>query len=234
MAQELPPYFQEKFSFAFFKRTKRLSSAAACIAALAILTIYFQSSPKPEIYVAAEEAVARWKLTRDDVSFQEMNKALKKVPSLAEKYEASIAQKLFETDQISDVLVHAYHSLKRIEKDAPFHAAYGETTLLIEQGAYQDALERSVRLKEHMGRARDWNQIVGDQLLGGSLLYVHNLLRIACLQQKLQNKPGEKAAWDELESFLVQKGAISRLFLSNFREKGLDLTNYIAERRKQL
>ena len=50
------------------------------------------------------------------------------------------------------------------------------------------------------------------------------------LQQKLANRPGEKAAWEELERFL--SGSMDAV--SCFKEKGVDLTHYIAERKKQL
>jgi hypothetical protein len=234
MKKDLSPYFQEKFSFLSFKDKRWMTAGAACIAGVFVLVVYFQSGPKPEAFAAAEEAVAKWGSAQSEASYQEMRRALKKVPALEEKYEAVIAQKLFEGDQISEALTLAHRSLSRIQEDAPFHAAYGETTLLIEQGDYQDALEKSVGLKEQMAREHDWNQMSGEWLAGGALLYAHNLLRIAFLQQELKNNPGEKAAWDELESFLKEKESLSALVIGNFREKGLDLSNYIAERKKQL
>lgn len=226
------PYFEEKFPFFSFQDKRWVTSAAACIAGIVVLIVYFQSGPKPETFAAAEEAVAKWESSKEESFYQEMKKALKKVPALEKKYEASIAQKLFEGDRISEALLFAHRSLSRIQEDAPFHAAYGETSLLIEQGAYQDALERSVNLKEQMVRIHDWSQM--EQLAGGALLYAHNLLRIACLQKELNNKPGEKAAWEELEVFLKGKRDLAPLVFGNFQEKGLDLTHYIDERKKQL
>ena len=234
MKKDLSPYFQEKFSFYRFQDKRWLTSAAAIFAGVVVLIIYFQSGPNPEAYAAAEEAVAKWETARDDASYREMRKALKKVPAVEKKYEAVIAQKLFQGDQLSEALSLAHRSLKRIEGEAPFHAAYGQTSILIEQGAYQDTLQKSVGLKEQMARALDWAQMTEEQLVGGSLLFAHNLLRIACLQQELKNKPGEKAAWEELETFLKAKEALSSLVFGSFREKGLDLKNYIAERKKHL
>ena len=234
MNKEPTPYFEEKFSFLRFQDKRWLTSAAACIAGIAVLIVFFQSGPKPEAYAAAEEAVSKWDASRDETTYLEMKKALRKVPALEKKYEATIAQKLFEGEKLSEALSMALSSIKRIEGDAPFHASYGETTILIEQGSYQDALEKSVGLKEVMNRDRDWAAITGEQLVGGSLLYAHNLLRIACLQQELKNKPGEKAAWEELEVFLKTKDTLSHLVFGNFREKGLDLSSYISERKKQL
>ena len=234
MKKEPSPYFDEKFSFLPFQDKRWLTSAAACAAGVAVLIVYFQSTPKSEAYAVAEEAMSKWEVSSDDSSYAEMKKAFKNVPSFEKKYEAAIAQKLFQKDRISDALVFAHNSLKRIEGDAPFHASYGQTTLLIEQGSYQEALEKSVGLKEQMMREQNWSQAGEEPLLGGALLFAHNLLRIACLQQELKNRPGERAAWDELESFLKSKEILSNLVFGSFREKGLDLVDYIAERKKEL
>lgn len=226
--------FKEKCSF-FIALHKRLVNASlACIAGVLVLIVYFQTAPGPEAYVAAEESVAKWQESGDEAAYTKMRKALKKVPSLEKKYGSLIAQQLFQRNRLADALVLAQKSIQQIEADAPFHAAYGSSTLLIEQGSFQDALEKSVRLKENMEGQCDLERKIGQQPVGGALLYAHNLLRIACLQKELKNKPGEKAAWDELERFLGTKEDLAHLVFANFRDKGLDLSHYIAERKKQL
>jgi len=232
MAQE--PYFEEKFSFPWFQDRRWVVSMGACVAGITLLMTYLLIGPNSESYLVAENAVAKWESSGDEVSFLEMKKALQKVPKLEEKYEATIAQKLFLTNHVPEALVLAHPSLKCLESEAPYHAHYGETTLLIEQGAYQDALERSVRLQEKMIRELDWSSFNQDVLMGGSILYVHNLLRIACLHKELGNKPGEKAAWETLESFLRDKESLAHLVWNSFQDKGLDLSHYISERKRQL
>src|SRR3990167_7166976 len=101
MKKETLPYFEKKFSFLAFQNKRWLTSGAACLAGVVILIVYFQSGPKPEAFAAAEEAVAKWESSQDEASYQEMKKALKKVPAIEKKYEAVIAQKLFEGDQLS-------------------------------------------------------------------------------------------------------------------------------------
>ncbi|HSX13432.1 MAG TPA: hypothetical protein VLE96_03320, partial [Chlamydiales bacterium] len=205
-------------------------SGAAFFTGLIVLTAFVNSAPGPESYALAEAAVSQWQANGDTASYLEMKKALKKVPTLERKYNAIIAQKLFQKDRLADALNLAYSSIQQIEEEAPFHAAYGRTTLLIEQGLYQDALEKSVGLKEKMQKLCN----LQNKNAGGLYLYVHNLLRIACLQKELKNKPGEKAAWDELERFLGSKSNLSQAIFTHFRDKGLDLSHYIIERRKQL
>ena len=234
MLKELVSYFKEKTGFLTAQYKRQAVALVAFISAVFVLIIYFQTAPGPDAYAAAEQTFSKWESEEGDVAYMEMRKALKKVPSLERKYGPVIAQKLFQRNQLSDALELAHQSLKKIEEEAPFHADYGETTLLIERGFYQAALERSVGLKEVMLRQCDLERRVGDQPAVGSLLFAHNLLRIACLQKELKNKPGEKAAWEELETFLKEKESLTHLVFDNFRDKGLDLSHYISERRKQL
>lgn len=201
--------------------------SASVIAGVAILIGYFQSGQNPLSYAKAEMAFTQWEASPlDEALYQSMREAIRAVPALEKKYEAAIAQTLLNTERIGEALALASSSLSRVEGEAPFHAAYANTSLLIEQGHFQQALENGVALKERMGPS----YLLENK--GGSLLYAHNLLRIACLQQKLKNLPGEKAAWEEVEAFLQTKTPTAHLLLGNFSEKGLNLIQYIAERKK--
>jgi len=216
-------------------RKKEIATgSAAVIAGVAILIGYFQSGPDASTYARAEIAFAEWEASpQDEGLYQEMRKAVQKAPALERKYEAALAQKLLNTERIGEALQMANRSIQRAQSDIPFHASYAEATLLVEQKSYQKALENAVALKEQMGRSFDLKQLA-DPLVGGSFLYAHNLLRIACLQQELKNRPGEKAAWEELEAFLQGGESLSALVLDAFSDKQLRLTQYIADRKKAL
>jgi hypothetical protein len=237
---ELPPFFQERFSFLTklpFKYRPWLSSVAATLAGVVVAAAYFQSGAKGSDYANAENVFVKWEASpQNELLFEEMKKALHKVPALEKKYEAAIIQKLIEVGKGVDALEMARHSLKTIGQEAPFHAAFAETSLLIEGKVYQEALEKSVGLKEKMAKEWDLERLSRDEGVGGSLLYAHNLLRIACLHQELKNKPGEKAAWEELEAYLKlhEESSIGALILNNFQDKGIRLSDYIAARKKQL
>jgi hypothetical protein len=212
------------------ERKKQIfASIASVVAGIAILIGYFQSGPNALKYAEAEGAFAKWHASpKDEALYQNMKEAIRNVPVLQKKYEAAIAQKLLNTDKFNEALAMANHSLSRVRDEAPFHVNYAKTSLLIEQGAFQEALEQAVALKENMGHSFQKEQ------KGGTLLYFHNLLRIACLQQELKNRPGEKAAWDELESLLNVKSKSAKMLLGSFSEKRVDLSQYIAERKKAL
>jgi hypothetical protein len=235
MEQDLPIV-----RFSMFEKwvDRRWISATACtLAGIAVLIFYFQSGPKAFDFARAESLVTKWAaLPNDDSLFAEMVQALNKVPALQKKYEPVIAQKLLEGGRGAEALQIAYRSLDLARSEAPYHAHFAETSLLIEQGEYQTALERAAALKERMARECNIEAFCGSRLTGGSLLFAHNLLRIACLQKELKNEPGEIAAWDELEGFLkqIEQSPVAGLFIHSFGEKGLDLTHYIAERKSLL
>ena len=208
------------------EQKKRIAiGSAAVIGGVALLIAYFQSGPTPMTYAQAEDSFIKWEASpQDENLYQEMRKAMRSVPILGKKYEAAIAQKLLNTDRLSDALKIAAHSLDRVKDETPFHANYARNSLLIEQGNYQQALENAVTLKENMGA---FAKHIGP----GSLLYAHNLLRIACLQQELKNRHGERAALEELETFISANKQMSELVIESFSE---NLIQYIAERKRVL
>lgn len=217
------------------RKKEFLIGAASVLAGIGILIGYFQSGPKAGAYADAETAFANWEASPDDESlYLKMKEAIQKAPAIERKYEAVIAQKLLDSARTEEGLVLAKGSVERSKGEIPYHADFAANSLLVEQGAFQEALEKTVQLKENMDRAFDLNRLAGERLVGGSLLYAHNLLRIACLQQQLNNKPGEKAAWEELESFIQGETPLADLVKASFSEKRIDLANYIADRKKQL
>lgn len=192
-----------------------------------LLLGYFRSGPDALSYAKAESAFSEWEASpENDQLYAAMQHAIGTVPSLKKKYEGAIAQKLLNTDKINEALVMAQRSLQRVKGEIPFHSAYAETSLLIQQGNCQKALENAVALKEQMGNV--------SELKAGALLYAYNLLRIACLQQELKNRPGEKASWEELESFLGKNRDLSNVFMGSFSQKSATLSQYIAERKQSL
>jgi hypothetical protein len=218
-----------------FGRYKHFCYAAGfVICGIFVLIISMGKTPGPEEYVAAKKAFLRWDSAGDSESYVEMRKTLKSVPTLEGKYRSFIAQKLFREDHLSDALILASQALEQIQGEAPFHFDYGNATLSIEKGSYQEALEKAVGLKEKMLRERFLTQDDGELPAGGCFLFAHNLLRIASLQRELHNKPGEKSAWEEFEKFLSAHESVERLIMANFKDKEITLSDYIAERKKSL
>jgi len=221
-----------------FSNPKRWISAALAVASGAfILILYMNSGPKASSFAQAEVAFAKWKdsyLKEEIFPYEEMASALKKAPSLQEKYEPFIIQALIEGGEGTKALEMSHRSLRIAHIETPFHALFAETSFLIEKGEFQKALEKSASLKEMMAKEGGNKRFLGDRLVGGSFLYAQNLVRIAFLQKALKNLPGEKAAWEELEILIQSDSPSARLLLSAFHEKGVNLTHFIENRKAQL
>jgi len=231
LSEEKPLFFQSLF----LRKKELLTASAAFFAGVAFLIVHFQSGPSAVSFARAEETFAKWEASpEDETLYADLREAFRKIPSIRAKYEACIAQRLLDVKKIDEALEMASRSLERVKGETPFHAAFAQTSLLIARGAYQEALENAVALKEEIGTVFGIKDLTGSQLIGGSVLYAHNLVRIACLQQELKNRPGERAAWEELESFLGAGTPVAHLILKSFSEKQLDLSQYIAERKKYL
>lgn len=225
---------KEKCLFFFYRYKNWCYAGCFGFLGVLVLIIGFGAAPGVEEYIAAKKAVMQWEAEGDAEGYTEMQKKMAQVPALEEKYRSVIAQKLFQKEKLADALILAAQSLEKIKKEVPFHAAYAQATLSIEQGLFQEALEKAVRLKERMLRECSFEKTAGEQPADGAFLFAYNLLRIASLQKELHNKPGEKAAWEDLEKFFVQNQEAERLLLSNFREKEITLSDYISERKKHL
>ncbi len=210
-----------------FEDKKRLwIGGGSVVAGVALLIGYFGSGPDAMSFAEAENAFVKWEAKpEDDVLYKGMQSAVKNVPALQSKYEAVIAQKLLDL-QKGEAYSLAKQTLNRVGNEAPFHSAYAKTSLLIQQGKFQKALEQAVALKEEMKGVAS--------LKAGALLYAYNLLRIASLQHELKNKPGEKVSWEEFEGYLALRADLAHLLMSNFGGKEVTLQQYIAERKKQL
>src|SRR3990167_2843481 len=162
---ELDPNYFPKNQFALMDKKRWVSAAAAVVAGVAVLVVYFQSGPKASSFAQAEVIFAKWTASssQDLSSYSEMSDALKRVPALQEKYEPFIAQKLIEGGKGADALQIAYRSLMAARQETPYHSLFAETSLLIERGEFQTALERSAALKERMIRECEVDRFSGER-----------------------------------------------------------------------
>ena len=208
----------------FIYRKQSLVGVCSLIAAVILLIVAINVKPSCQDFFQAEKLFAKWEESPADLQlFDQLSLSLKKHPDLIDKYDAKIAQKLIETGRLEEAAGFAEGPMSRLEKVSLPHSCFAETTLLIEEGLYQDALEKAIHLKENMS-GQD------------SVLYAHNLFRIATLQQRLQNDPGEMAAWSDFEEFLGWKegnheGALSQAMLQSYGAEEVSLLQYIADRK---
>lgn len=206
----------------FLKEKKQWVSAFAAItASFAFCLWYFQSGPDALAYFQGEQAYFSWKGEKGE--WRALKKTLEALPALEDRLSGALAQDLLERKEIDQAAVYAAKALPKLRKKAPFYASFAETSLLIEEGKYQEALERAVSLKEMLLSEPASRELASQ-----------NLLRIASLQQKLENGAGEKAAWEEYQNFLGKEQALKDEIQKSFRDGEIDLFSYISERQKAL
>lgn len=203
------------------------------LAALVILGVGYRfigggSSKAESDYINAENDFVIFKrgvaegtnVASPDEALQKLQKILQARPDLNAKYDGLLAQTLINRNDLAQAQLYANRSLERTKIDQlPFYTSYSETTLLICNQQYKDALLNALQLKQQMqdGKASD-------------ILFAFNLLRIAFLEQQVGTPEDELKAWQTLKGFA--KGY--SLLETHFAEGSVSLSNYIEARERSL
>ncbi|MDP1608271.1 MAG: hypothetical protein Q8L98_03025 [Chlamydiales bacterium] len=217
--EENKPSFVEKLlaKMLIFRRECLWGISFFCLLG-AVLIAVLSSRVSYRDYLEVKTLMAKWQESPADVqSFEKLSERLHKGAKFLSHYEPYIAQTLIRELSFAQAEKYVEKPIHYLRKESPEHACFAEITLLIEKGLYQEALEKSIRLKEQMGKEE-------------SHLYFQNLLRIAVLQKQLKNGPGEMAAWNDCEDFLEWQDGLansSESILAFYKKKNIDLMGYI-------
>jgi hypothetical protein len=201
---------------------KLLLNVGTAVAAIAIFAlVQTVRTPNVEGIRHVQETYAAWKAKPEDQElYCAFEQALKKAPNQQIASPSEIAQLLLNAGRVDEAQAMAKKSLMELRAISPHHAEFAEISLLIGRKSYQEALERSVSLKEKMQ-----NQ---------SSLTSHNLQRIAFLQQQLGNPAGELAAWKDLEEFATNNKTLQEKSLKGLGDQTIGFQSYVEERKKRL
>ena len=169
------------------------------------------------------EAFIAWKAKPEDEQlYRNLVKSLNKEPSMRLAMRGEMAQMLLNIrcDEAEKMVQEPMQELRSI---APFHAEFAEISFLIGRKLYQEALERSVSLKEKM-------------LCQKTVLAGRNLLRIALLQQQLGNPAGEMAAWKDWDEHIETQNnkTLREQTLKGLGDQTISFQCYINERKARL
>ena len=213
--EECKTSFAEKMLSTFAASWKSYAFGAALFCAALSLFLAVKGAPRSYLdHLAIKKALVKWEENPTDPELcEEVCHLLEKDETFSRQYGARVAQLLIGHGQFEKAKPYVDLPLEFLRKESPEHASFVETTLLIEKGSYQDALEKAIRLKDQMGREE-------------SLLYVHNLLRIATLQTQLENGPGAMSAWKDSVDFLSSRSDFCEKLLELYRAKNIDLKRY--------
>ena len=159
--------------------------------------------------------------------FSQLETILKRHPELHAKYDGQLVQTLIIGQDIEKAHSFAQSIFQRTEQaHLDFYQQYAETSLLINEGKYQEAVLRTQQLQEKLNH----QQI---NVSFGETLYLFNLIRLAMLYQQLNQPEEEWQAWETLQSYTISGEAL-RSFYHLFNEGQLSLQRYIDERKRVL
>ena len=155
---------------------------------------------------AANDFVVLVRASPNDTEAQEQ--ALKSLQTLMTKhkdiraaYEGTIAQILINRGDSSGALPLAQQTLNRTAADKlEYYQDYAQTTLLILEEKYTDALAKAQalqgRIDNEIATVNSWDE----RSFGPELLPL-NLFRIGMLQQQLGDRTGEIATWKQWNTY---------------------------------
>jgi hypothetical protein len=146
-------------------------------------------------------------------SLEKLQKTILKHPELHQKYDNVINQTL---------LVQKKSSLDLRQENSEYDL-YSNVSILISQGKYNQALAKTLELKDMISQNEQ-------DLPYGKDLYAFNQLRIALLNQTLEQSEGELTAMQELKNIAQSNKKI----LGIFSKENISLLDYIKERENVL
>jgi len=174
-------------------------------------------APNFDAICRAQTAYAAWKAKPDDDElYRQFEKALAAVPEMKHALGGEMAQSLLIAGKSEAAQKFCREPLKELRAIAPDYAEFSETSLLIAQKRWQEALEKSVSLKERLSATTH--------------LYLQNAIRIASLQRQLNNPAGELAAWRDLEQAKSEDLALLGFSIKDPNVLPVHFASYLKER----
>lgn len=202
-------------------------------------------------FLAFQQAAKAGQTQEMDDAFQKLSLIMDRLPDLHAKYDGAIAQTLIDLNDIKQAKPLALATLQRVSKDQlPYYNEYAQITLLIEEGQYANAIQRSLSLKEKLiqnlqqtEQQQKADASVTSEPSFGSLLFAFNLLRIAFLEEHMNNNAKEIESWKEWNMYTshtntqllppVDRKAFFTI-AQLYNEGALSLDSYIQTRLKSL
>lgn len=186
------------------------TTLASLLAVFAFLFLLFRTSDH-KTYYEAEKAANLWLATKEEKSLETLLDCIKKKPKLKEKYTQILTNSYLKNNDMQS-LQNLRDQSYYLKKEFPNYEAFSKVSLLMEEGKYNQALEKTLGLKEVLKKEEKTQ----------SLLYNYNELRLATIYQKLGNKEKELLVYENIDT----KFPLS--------EKELSFSDYIKNRKEKL
>jgi hypothetical protein len=158
-------------------------------------------------------------------AFNQFEQAAGNTAELRSKYEGPLAQTLLIIGQVPQAQAYIEDIFKRAQSDhLQLYQNYTNTSVLIGQGDYANALQNAKQLKSDLDQ-------LGER--ANPILYVYNLIRLAMLYQQMEQPGEELKAWEELQNQTQRLEAVIEASQA-FQVGNASLNQYIEERKSAL
>lgn len=221
---------------------KILLIAIACFGAVLLIGLrlsYGSSGKQISDYLKAKKEFATFQTAEGEAqkeAFAGLQQIMQRLPDLHAKYDGLIAQQLLLQNDVKQGEEYAGMTLLRTDRDhLSIFSEFSRIALLISQGDYKTALDKTTQLKKKMIEQPAPRSF-------GDILFAYNLLNQAFLYQQLGNTVAEKEKWRELKRYagLVNEAPPTDLFsrqaflemFAQFEAGKVTLKEYIEMREK--
>jgi len=160
----------------------------------------------------------------DALLLVQLEEIMSRHPELHANYDGAIGQTLLLSKGLQEAQPFAQRTFKRTSGDdiKNIHR-YSTISLLISKPDYKEALQESLALKTSLDQIPDSSKTV---------LYGMNLLRIAILNQQLEQTEGEKKSWAEIKNYLSEQPEVIAKIEKTFGVGWPSVAEYMAIRLK--
>lgn len=240
-------FFKIRIWYANYKRFLLLLIPFFLLALFIIFKFSLYKTKAEGEFVSAKNAYLQWESGKELESshFETLKGLIRKHPELAAPYESLIIQKVIALGKEKSESSFVESFLKKnSHKPRTHYTHFAKTTLLIEKGEVEKALQEALSLKEEMLSDKIfWESQKTPHF--GSILFAFNLLRVAMLSKNLERQEDELVAWRELQQYAkwdeegeknlpnLDKKAFDAL-LQHFTDQNLSIKDYIKHREAKL
>jgi len=197
-------------------------------------------------FVTASQVFSKWNGSQgiEGQKLKDLVKVIKKHPELEREYDPAIAQALLTHHKVEGGESFFEKPLKRMGEGSIYYMKFAETSFLMGQGHYHQALQQALKLKEIMVLDTKFWEKANQTISYGSPLFAFNLFRIALLYQQVGNKKGELESLIELKALVKDKTIPNQMkhidskgfdmLLTHFSLQETSLVDYITFREEEL
>ncbi|MBN4067167.1 hypothetical protein JYU14_03685 [Simkania negevensis] len=191
----------EKATSPFLQHKKTIVITLLIVLVLFFATLYLlahNKTEREETYYEIENTLQSYRTRRSPETLLNLASLIASTPSAQAKYNPLLAQAFLNSQLNNKAIPYAQSALQRTDSQwSSLFGSFSTTSLTIAQEHYQHALDQALATKKSL----ETLPTPPTQLPYYNALYAYTLLRIAFLQQALNDNTAELASWNALLSY---------------------------------